>query len=114
MVLRNTEPGRRVRVGGMNWVSRRLYPMVKSVCPHHPLLRETRREVLEDRLDVAAAERWIKEQPAIRFRALPALSPFAAAWIEPGQTDALQFEHPGQALKRLHARLVGVRAEIAT
>ena len=40
-----------------------------------------------------------------RFRSLPGLSPFAAAWIEPASTDALQFESPGDALRRLHARL---------
>ena len=106
MVLRTTEPGRRVRVGGLNWVSTRLYPLLKAACPDHPLLRETRREVLEDLLDVPAAERWIKEGPAIRFRSLPGLSPFAAAWIEPGQADALQFEPPAAAIRRLHARLM--------
>jgi ATP-dependent Lhr-like helicase len=106
MVLRTTEPGRRVRVGGLNWVSARLFPLVKAACPDHPLLRETRREVLEDLLDVPAAERWIQQRPAIRCRALPGLSPFAAAWIEPGQADVLQFEPPALALKRLHARLV--------
>ena len=106
MVLRNGEPGRRVRVGGMNWVSTRLYPLVKAACPDHPLLRETRREVLEDLLDVPAARRWLNDRPAVRFRSLPAQSPFAAAWIEPGQADSLQFEHPAEALRRLHARLV--------
>ena len=106
MVLRTTEPGRRVRVGGLNWVSSRLYPLVKTTCPDHPLLRETRREVLEDLLDVPSAERWIKGGPEIRFRSLPGLSPFAAAWIEPGQADALQFEPPAAALRRLHARLM--------
>ena len=69
MVLRNPEPGRRVRVGGLNWVSTRLYPLVKSACPDHPLLRETRREVLEDILDVPAATRWLAKRPPIRFRA---------------------------------------------
>ncbi len=106
MVLRTTEPGRRVRVGGLNWVSTRLYPLLKAACPDHPLLRETRREVLEDLLDVPAAERLITERPAIRFRSLPGLSPFAAAWIEPGQADALQFEPPAAAIRRLHARLM--------
>jgi ATP-dependent Lhr-like helicase len=108
-VLRTTEPGRRVRVGGMNWVSTRLYPLVKSACPNHPLLRETRREVLEDLLDVPAAEQWIRGRPAIRIRALPAPSPFAAAWIELGQADALQFEPPAAALKRLHARIMSLK-----
>ncbi len=106
MVLRTTEPGRRVRVGGLNWVSSRLYPLVKTTCPDHPLLRETRREVLEDLLDLPSAERWIKEGPEIRFRSLPGLSPFAAAWIEPGEAEALQFEPPAAALRRLHARLM--------
>ncbi len=105
MVLRNPEPGRRVRVGGLNWVSTRLYPLVKAACPDHPLLRQTRREVLDELLDVPAAGRWLASRPSIRFRSLPGLSPFAAAWIEPGSAEALQFESPGDALRRLHARL---------
>ncbi len=111
MVLRNPEPGRRVRVGGLNWVSTRLYPMVKSICPDHPLLRETRREVLEDVLDVPAATRWLLDQPRIRIRNLPELSPFAGAWIEQGEADILRFESPGEALRRLHARLVHGKQE---
>jgi ATP-dependent Lhr-like helicase len=90
----------------MNWVSTRLYPLVKAACPHHPLLRETRREVLEDLLDVPAALRWLNEPPAVRFRSLPGQSPFAAAWIEPGQADSLQYEEPAEALRRLHSRLM--------
>jgi len=107
MVLRNPEPGRRVRVGGLHWASTRLYPLVKAACPDHPLIRETRREVLHDLLDAPAAERWLTQRPAVRFRVLPALSPFAAAWIEPGQPEALHFESAAEALRRLHARLVG-------
>ena len=106
MVLRNPEPGRKVRVGGLNWVSTRLYPMIKSACPDHPLLRETRREVLDDILDVPGATRWLRQQPRIRVRVLPELSPFAAAWIEPSGPDVLHFEPPADALRRLHARLV--------
>ena len=105
MVLRNPEPGRRVRVGGLNWVSTRLYPLVLAACPGHPVLRETRREVLEDILDVPAAERWLAARPPVRFRVLPGLSPFAAAWIEPGAAESLCFEPPELALRRLHARL---------
>jgi ATP-dependent Lhr-like helicase len=106
MVLRNPEPGRKVRVGGLNWVSTRLYPLIKSACPDHPLLRETHREVLEDILDVPGATRWLLEEPQFRLRVLPELSPFTAAWIEPGGPDILSFEPPADALRRLHARLV--------
>ncbi len=111
MVLRNSEPGRRVRVGGSGWVSARLYPLVKAACPDHPLLRETHREVLEDLLDVRAATSWLSGRPAIRFRTLPGQSPFAAAWIEPGQADSLQFEAPADVLRRFHARLTLGTAE---
>ena len=71
----------------------------------HPLLREARREVLEDLLDVSAASRWLAKPPPIRVRVLCELSPFAAAWIEPGGPDILHFEPPEDALRRLHARL---------
>ena len=105
MVLRNPEPGRRVRVGGLNWVSSRLFPLVKAACPDHPLLRETRREVLDDLLDLPRALRWLETRPAILFRKLSSLSPFAAAWITPSADEPLQFESPAEALRRLHARL---------
>jgi ATP-dependent Lhr-like helicase len=105
LVLRNPEPGRRVRVGGMNWVSERLYPLIKAATPDHPLLRETRREVLEDLLDLPRAEAWLASKPEIRFRSLPALSPFALAWLAPGRSEPLAFESPTDALRRLHQRL---------
>jgi ATP-dependent Lhr-like helicase len=105
MVLRNPEGGRR-RVGGLLWVSTRLYPLVKAACPDHPLLRETRREVLDDLLDTPAALAWLTTRPSVRFRALAMPSPFAAAWIDPGAAEPVRFESPADALKRLHARLM--------
>jgi ATP-dependent Lhr-like helicase len=113
MILDNPEPGRRVRVGGLHWASTRLYPLIKTVCPDHPLLRETRREVLNDLLDTPAAISWIERKPRLRFRSLSSLSPFAAAWIEPGNSEPLQFESAASALRRLHARLVGSAMERA-
>lgn len=106
MVLRRPEGGR-TRVGGLLWVSNRLYPLVKAACPDHPLLRETRREVLEDLLDTRSALGWLASAPAVRFRALDGASPFAVAWIDAGGADALRFESPAEGLRRLHARLVG-------
>jgi ATP-dependent Lhr-like helicase len=105
MVLRNPEGGR-TRVGGMFWVSQRLYPLVVAASPDHPLLRETRREVVEDLLDVCGALAWLDEEPEVRMRRLEAPSPFAAAWIDPGGPEPLSFESPDQALLRLHTRLL--------
>jgi ATP-dependent Lhr-like helicase len=113
MILDNPEPGRRVRVGGLQWVSTRLYPLIRSICPDHPLLRETRREVLDDLLDTPAAKSWLERKPGFRFRSLSSLSPFASAWIEPGHSEPLQFESPASALRRLHARLVGCAGKAA-
>ena len=108
MVLRNPERPK-PKVGGLLWVSNRLYPLVKAACPDHPLLRETRREVLEDLLDTPAALAWLAQSPTIRFRALPGLSPFAASGIDPGTSEPVQFESPAEALRRLHARLSSER-----
>jgi ATP-dependent Lhr-like helicase len=113
MVLDRPEPGRRVRVGGMDWVSTRLYPLVQAACPDHPLLRETRREVLHDLLDVPAARRWLESRPAIAVRSLGAVSPFAAAWVVPSSAEALQFESTAESLHRLHARLTSSRPAAA-
>lgn len=106
MVLRRPDGGR-TRVGGMLWVSNRLFPLVKAACPDHPLLRETRREVLNDLLDTSSALAWIDSKPTIRFRTLDGPSPFTLAWLDPGASEAVRFETPGDALKRLHARLIG-------
>jgi ATP-dependent helicase Lhr and Lhr-like helicase len=105
MVLRRPEGGR-TKVGGLLWVSQRLYPLVKAACPDHPLLRETRREVLQETLDAPTALEWLQSHPNIRFRVLDGPSPFAAAWIDPGGPEPLRFESPGDALKRLHERLI--------
>jgi ATP-dependent Lhr-like helicase len=105
MVLRRPEGGR-ARVGGHGWVSNRLYPLVKEACPEHPLLRETRREVIEDLLDTPAALRWLSSRPQLRFRNLGGLSPFTAAWIDVGGDEPLRFETPLEALRRLHERVM--------
>ena len=84
----------------MLWVSNRLYPLVKASCPDHPLLRETRREVLEELLDSRSALAWLASEPAIRFRV--ARRPLAVRRRR-GSTraaaSALRFETPADALR---------------
>lgn len=112
MVLRNPEGGR-TRVGGLLWVSQRLFPLVQAACPDHPLLREARREVLEDVLDTPTAVAWLESRPEVRFRRLEAPSPFTAAWIDLGGPEPLRFEPPEAALRRLHLRIT-TRREAAS
>ena len=110
MILRNPSNGRR-RVGGSLWVSTRLYPLIKAACPQHPLLKETRREILEDLLDTRQALAWMRKNPEVRFRELNRPSPFTLAWVDPAQSESLQFESPTDALRRLHARLMSASTQ---
>jgi ATP-dependent Lhr-like helicase len=105
MVLKNPQPGQRVRVGGLNWVAARLYPLIKAACPDHPLILETRREVLEDLLDLPSALAWLESRPCIQVRRLDVPSPFTRAWITPATPEPVAFESTAQALARLHRRL---------
>jgi len=104
MVLKRTEKSRS-KVGGLRWVSQRLYPLLRALCPDHPLLRETRREVFEDVLNVSKARAWLASKPSLRLRRLDSPSPFAAAWLDASGSEPLQFEPPEAALRRLHQRL---------
>ncbi len=104
MILRRPEGGR-TKVGGLLWVSQRLFPLVKAATPDHPLLRETNREVVQDLLDAPSALDWFRTNPEIRLQRLDRLSPFARAWIDGSGPEPLRFEPPEAALRRLHARL---------
>jgi ATP-dependent Lhr-like helicase len=104
MVLRRPEGGR-TKVGGLLWVSQRLYPLVQAACPDHPLLKETRREVLHDLLDTATALDWLRSRPVVRFRSLDGPSPFTACWIDAAGPEPMKFESHEEALRRFHERL---------
>jgi ATP-dependent Lhr-like helicase len=106
MVLKNPEGGKK-RVGGLNWVSQRLYPLVKAASPDHPLLRETHRDVLNDLFDTSALLDWLSSKPKLILRNLSAPSPFTIAWIAPSPHEVIAIETAESALERLHARLVG-------
>ncbi|ADV61289.1 DEAD/DEAH box helicase domain protein [Isosphaera pallida ATCC 43644] len=115
---RNTRGGGSVRVGGTRWAATKLYPVVKAAAPRHPLIREAQREALEEVLDLPTARAWLEQRPRVMRRTLQhqPLSPFAAAWIEPGgglnpPGETLRFESPASALKRLHERLTRPRVQ---
>jgi ATP-dependent Lhr-like helicase len=109
MVLRHPE-GNRTRVGGAHWVEQRLYPLLLSVCRDHPLLRETRRCVLQEVLDLPTAQQFLASKPTILMRMTDEASPYSRAWIDPAADEFMNFESPTQALQRLHERLCGATA----
>ena len=68
MVLRQPRRGPDDGSAACSGSASRLYPLVKAACPDHPLLRETRREVLDDLLDAPRPWPGWRCGPAVRFR----------------------------------------------
>ncbi|MBI3410559.1 MAG: DEAD/DEAH box helicase [Planctomycetes bacterium] len=108
MVLRQPWGGRR-KVGGRDWVQRRLFEQVRHHEPDFVLLRQAEREVHREVCDAPAALSFLEALPSmeVRFRSLSEVSPFAAAWTQPAQISAELAETPGNVLERLHHQLVG-------
>ncbi|HEX5272752.1 MAG TPA: helicase-related protein, partial [Gemmataceae bacterium] len=108
MLLRNPL-GRRQRVGGRDWGGRRLFDKVRHGDPDFVLLRQAEREVAREVCDGAAARGFVGELPrwAVRCRRLSRVSPFVEAWgpVEAGPAE--QADTPEEALRRLHAALMG-------
>jgi ATP-dependent Lhr-like helicase len=108
MLLRNPL-GRRPRVGGGDWGERRLFDQVRARDPDFVLLRQAAREVRADCCDVPAARDFVRDlgRRSLRCRWLPHVSPFVEAWTQTGLGGVGSVETPAEALRRLHAALMG-------
>lgn len=84
MVLRQPLGGPR-KVGGRDWIERRLFDQVFDADPEFALLRQAHRETLTVACDAAAADRFLAQRPPLCLRYLPEPSPFAAAWLDVGE-----------------------------
>jgi ATP-dependent Lhr-like helicase len=108
MLLRNPL-GRKQRVGGRDWGQRRLFDRVCRAEPDFVLLRQAEREVRRDVCDGRAAGCFVAELPRweLRCRRLARVSPFVEAWgpVDAGPAEVV--ETPDEALRRLHAALMG-------
>lgn len=105
MILRNYK-GRSKSVGKQNIKSHFLLHAVKKISKDFPILKEARREVLEDLMDINNAKlvlEWIKENKVkikIFDSSLP--SPFALGLIMDSYSDMLRIEDRQDFLKRMH------------
>ncbi len=89
MVLRQPLGGPR-KVGGRDWVERRLFDQVAVVDPEFALLRQARRETLATACAAEPARRHLESIAAlpIQIRYLTEASPIAAAWLDVGEEAA--------------------------
>jgi ATP-dependent Lhr-like helicase len=105
MILRSYK-GLRKTVGKQHMKSHFLLAAVKKITGEFPILREARREVLEDLMDIENAKlvlSWIKKgkvEVEIKETDLP--SPFALNLILQGHSDLIKIEDKQAFLKRMH------------
>ncbi|MFH1173516.1 MAG: ATP-dependent helicase [archaeon] len=109
MILRSYR-GRTKSVGRQQMSSRLLITAVKKISPDFPILKEARREVLEDLMDIAHAEQVLKwiESGRIQLKEthgdLP--SPFAFNLIASGYADIMKIEDKAEFLRRMHMNIL--------
>jgi ATP-dependent Lhr-like helicase len=105
MILRNYK-GRNKTVGKQQMKSHFLLHAVKKITNEFPILREARREVLEDFMDIQNARKILillrdkKIKTKIIETKLP--SPFAMNLILQGYSDLIRIEDRQEFLKRIH------------
>src|SRR3989344_945104 len=105
MILRSYK-GREKSVGKQQVHSEFLYSAVKKISNEFPILREARREVFEDLMDVSNAERVLRlvEDGKVKFKVMntPLVSPFGVTLLMQGRSDIIKLEDRAMFLKRMH------------
>ena len=90
--------------------SRLLIAAVKRIDENFPILKEARREVLEDLMDIANAKKVVEWIHSGRIEVeeihtnVP--SPFAFSLIVSGYTDIMKMEDKLQFLRRMHENVL--------
>ena len=105
MILRNYK-GREKSVGKQQVHSGLLYSAVKKISDEFPILREARREVFEDLMDIERAGEIVKKierkEIKLKIKKIPIASPFGLHLIMRGRMDLIKMEDRVSFLKRMH------------
>jgi len=105
MILRNYK-GRTKTVGRQQMTSFFLMSALNKISKDFPILKEARREVLEDLMDVNNTKKvleWIKDSKIKIEKINTKLpSPFALNLILQGHVDLMKIEDKVEFLKRMH------------
>jgi ATP-dependent Lhr-like helicase len=102
--------GQKKNVGRMQVGSRILLSAVKRISNNFPILKEARREILEDLMDYSHAQEIIEGISAGRIKievsqnTLP--SPFALGLVAEGYSDVIKIEDKQEFLKRMHEIII--------
>jgi len=109
MILRNYN-GRKMRVGRQQVSSMILMSAVKRISPNFSILKEARREVLQDLMDIENAKLILKqiEDKKIRVKQITTTipSPFALNLVMQGHLDVMRMEDKMEFLRRMHQMIL--------
>lgn len=110
MILRRYK-GREKSVGRQQMSSHFLITAVKRITGEFPILKEARREVLEDLMDIENAKKvlsWIEEgKIKIEYKQTSLPSPFSLGLIIQGYSDLIKMEDKLEFLRRMHKLVMG-------
>lgn len=105
MILREYK-GRRSYVGRQQVSSMILMNAVRRISPDFPILKEARREVLEDLMDIENTKNILKEIESgnMKVKQIKTVipSPFAFNLVLQGHTDIMKIEEKAEFLRRMH------------
>jgi ATP-dependent helicase Lhr and Lhr-like helicase len=105
MILRNYK-GETKSVGKQQMRSHFLLASVRKISKNFPILREARREVMEDLMDVKNAKKVIKQiksgEISVEMFNVSLPSPFSVNLLLQGQSDLIKIEERQAFLKRMH------------
>ncbi len=108
MILRSYK-GRQKSVGKQQVSSHFLLASVKKISKEFPILREARREVLEDLMDIDNAKLvldWIKDgKVKLKFVETDIPSPFSLNLVMQGYSDLIKIEDKIEFLKRMYLEI---------
>jgi ATP-dependent helicase Lhr and Lhr-like helicase len=109
MILRNYK-GRSKSVGKQQMNSFFLLNAINKISNDFPILKEARREVLEDLMDISRAEmvcKWLNDGMIKIEKVQTSLpSPFAMNLVLQGYSDLLKIEDKIEFMKRMHREIV--------
>ncbi|MBR9705762.1 ATP-dependent helicase [Candidatus Pacearchaeota archaeon] len=109
MILRNYK-GRRKSVGKQQMSSFFLLSAINKISKDFPILKEARREVLEDLMDIEKTKlvlEWINQGDVVLEKINTKLpSPFALNLVLQGYSDLLKIEDKIEFLKRIHKEVM--------
>ena len=109
MILRSYK-GITRSVGKQQVKSDFLLSAVKKISTDFPILKETKREIMEDLMDIKNAEqvlKWMKEgKVKVETIVNDIPSPFSFNLITQGHADLMKMEDKIEFLKRMHDRIL--------